>query len=52
MVENLYLPPYSQCSMDFMLQVLSEKKGALKRDKINAVELPKFGEFAMKNLVP
>ena len=48
----MYLPPYEECTIDFMKQVLSRKKKVLKNHEIIPVKVPPIEEFSSKRLFP
>jgi hypothetical protein len=42
---QLHLPPFDECTMEFMKDVLSGKKLALRNDDVNMVRVPRYKEF-------
>ena len=45
-----YLPPYDECSMDFVRDALAGKKKLLKNQQVVIVEVPRYKEFNVKGL--
>ncbi len=45
-----YLPPYDECSMEFIREALAGKKKLLKNSQVVLVEVPRYKEFKVMNL--
>ncbi len=46
-----YLPPYDECSMEFIRDCLAGKKKLIKNCNIMLVEVPRYKEFNVKRLL-
>lgn len=51
-IGQMYLPPYEECTIDFMKQVLSRKKKVLRNSETLPVKVPPIEEFSSKRLYP
>jgi hypothetical protein len=50
-IEGQYhLPPYDECTMEFMRDALSGKKRLLTNREVNYVNVPRYKEFNAGNL--
>jgi len=47
---QLHLPPYDECTMEFMRDALSGKKRLLTNRELAPVNVPRFKEFSTVNL--
>lgn len=51
-IVGFYLPPYAHCSVDFIKDVMGERKRFLMRDQLLPVHVPGFDELSVKKLYP
>jgi hypothetical protein len=47
---QLYLPPYNECPMTFIKDIMTGKKKVFKRHEIRMIDVPYFDELAGKRI--
>lgn len=49
---QLYVPPESMINKDFLKQILIEEKKLLSLEDLKQINIPKYDELSVKNLLP
>ena len=50
-IENFYLPPYDECSIEFLFDVMTGRKRALPKKDLNIHKMPRYEEFKTEALI-
>jgi len=49
---DLHLPKQSQCSLEFLQQIIEGKKSSIERYKVKNVKIPTWPELSVARLLP
>ena len=49
---HLYLPPYDECTLEYLLALMTGEKAFFYTSQVNQVSLTKYRELSMKQIIP
>ncbi len=50
LIVGYFLPPYDDCTMDFMMEIWAGEKKVLKSSEVGHIKVPRLAELSVKNL--
>lgn len=51
-IGNKYLPPFEDCTVAHMFEVIAGRKKALSVTDLKPMAVPRFSEFSLKHIMP